>query len=203
MPFEWASFGSAIIGAFVGGLITGYFALRATKKAHNNQLELMNQNEEKLIRGLLQAIHDEVETVLERYQDTMGARLESLEDGKPLLGYYPLVSDFFTVYNGNSSLIGRISDNDLRKQIIKTYTLAKGMVDSFRMNNNLNQQLEYWYQVSQESGDKVHQQKVDALLRALTDYAKALKTNHQRIKMEAAQLLRSLRKQGVLSEKQS
>jgi len=121
-------------GAIIGGLITGYFALKTTKKAHENQLEQVTQNEKKLIQGLLQAIHDEVETVFERYQENMGAKLESLKDGEALLLYYPLVSDFFTVYNGNSFLLGRIPDNDLRKQIIKTYTLAKGMVDSYRLN---------------------------------------------------------------------
>jgi hypothetical protein len=122
MPFDWSVFGSAITGAISGGLITGYFALKTTKKAHDNQMQQATQNEKKLIQGLLQAIHDEVETVFERYQESMGAKLESLKDGEALLLYYPLVSDFFTVYNGNSFLIGRIPDNDLRKQIIKTYT---------------------------------------------------------------------------------
>lgn len=201
MSFDWSIFGSAITGAIIGGLLTGYFALKTTKKAHENQLEQVNQNEKKLIQGLLQAIHDEVETVFERYQENMGAKLESLKDGEALLLYYPLVSDFFTVYNGNSFLLGRIPDNDLRKQIIKTYTLAKGMVDSYRLNNDLNQKFEHWHQVFQESKNEIHQQKAAAQFGALVEYAKTLKTNHQEVKTEIAQLLRSLRKYGVLSEK--
>jgi len=201
MVFDWSAFGSAITGAIIGGLITGYFALRSTEKSHDNQLKQATQNEEKLIKGVLQAIHDEIETVFERYQETMGARLESLKDGEALLVYYPLVSDFFTVYNGNSFLIGRIPDNDLRQQIIKTYTLAKGMVDSFRMNNDLNQKFEYWHQVFQESKIEIHQQKAAAHLAVLIEYAKTLKTSHQQVKSETAQLLRLLRKHGVLSEK--
>lgn len=203
MSFDWSVFGSAITGAVLGGLITGYFALKSTKKAHDNQLKQATKNEEKLIQGLLQAIHDEIETVFERYQETMGAKLESLKDGEALLLYYPLVSDFFTVYNGNSFLIGRIPDNDLRKQIIKTYTLGKGMVDSFRMNNDLNQKFEHWHQVFQESKSEIHQQKAAALRGALVEYAKTLKTTHQQMKSETALLLRSLRKHGVLSEKKS
>ena len=39
MSFDWSSFGSAIIGAITGGLITGYFALRSTKDAHDNQMK--------------------------------------------------------------------------------------------------------------------------------------------------------------------
>jgi hypothetical protein len=203
MTFDWSVFGSAITGAVIGGVITGYFALKSTNNAHKNLLKQASLNEEKLIQGLLQAIHDEIETVFERYQETMGARLEALKDGEALLLYYPLVSDFFTVYNGNSFLIGRIPDNDLRKQIIKTYTLGKGMVDSFRMNNDMNQKFEYWHQVFQESKNEIHQQKAAAQLHALIEYAKQLKTRHQQVKEETTQLLRSLRKHGVLSEKRS
>ncbi len=201
MSFDWSTFGAGITGAVLGGIITGYFALRSVDKNYKNQLRQARENEEKLIKGLLQAIHDETETVFDRYQETMGARLESLKDAEPLLVYYPLVSDFFTVYNGNSFLIGRIPDNDLRKQIIKTYTLAKGMIDSYRMNNDLNQKFEYWHQLFQESTNVVHQQKAAALYNALVEYAKNLKLGHLQIKLETAQLLRALRKQGVLSEK--
>lgn len=203
MPFDWSAFGSAITGAIIGGVITGFFALKSTKNAHSNQLEQAAQSEAKLIQGVLQAIHDEIETVFERYQETMGARLESLKDGEALLVYYPLVSDFFSVYNGNSFLIGRIQDNDLRKQIITTYTLAKGLVDSFRMNNDLNQKFEYWHQIFQETNSEVHQQKAAAHFCSLVEYAKSLKNSHHQMKSETAQLLRSLRKHGVLTEKRS
>jgi hypothetical protein len=203
MALDWISFGSAITGAVVGGLMSGYFALRGAEKNYRNQLKQNKENEEKLIQGLLQAIHDEIETVFDRYQETMGSRIESLKDGEPLLVYYPLVSDFFTIYNGNSFLIGRIPDNDLRKQIVKTYTFAKGMIDSYRMNNEMVQKFEYWHQIFQESKNEVHQQNATAHYRALVEYAKSLKLSHKQAKSEGATLIRSLRKQGVLSEKRS
>lgn len=200
MNFDWASFGSAITGAIVGGLITGYFALETTKRSFKNQRTHADENEAKLIRGLLQAIHDEVETVYDRYQETMGSRLESLGDGGALALYYPLVSDFFSVYNGNSFLIGRIPDNDLRKQIIKTYTLSKGMVDSFRLNNDLVQKFEHSNKVFEETQQEVHKQHAIAHYNALVEYAKTLKQGHAALKQEVSNLLRVLRKHGVLSE---
>lgn len=103
----------------------------------------------------------------------MGARLESLPENNALIWYYPLVSDFFTIYNSNGFLIGKIPSNNLRKQIIKTYTLSKGMADSYRMNNDLV---------------------------AKFDYAKTLKESHKTLKTEIASLLRELRKNGVLNE---
>jgi len=200
MSIDWATFGSTIIAAVIGGCIAGYFAMRSTDKAFENQKKQAQQNEDKLIKGVMQAIHDETETVFERYQETMGAKLESLPEGQPLLVYYPLVSDFFTVYNSNAFLLGRIPDNDLRKQIIKTYTLGKGIIDSFRMNNDMLQKFDYWNQVFQESKNATHQQKAAALFHSLVLYAKDMKTTHQQVKSEISQLLRTLRKQGVLSE---
>jgi len=200
VSFDWSAFGSAITGAIVGGLITGFFALRSTQRSHENQLAQSDVNEAKTIKGLLQAIHDELETIYERYQETMGSRIESLEDGKALNFYYPLVSDFFSVYNGNSFLIGRIPDNDLRKQIVKTYTLAKGMVDSFRLNNDLVNKFEHSNKVYDETQLETHKNHARAHYAALIEYANTLKQSHASLKHEIQSLLRSLRKHGVLSE---
>jgi len=201
MSFDWVTFGSAITGAMVGGLIAGFFALRAADKAFEHQQIHADENEEKLIRGLLQAIHDEIETIWDRYQDTMGSQLDVLKNDEPLNFYYPLVSDFFTVYNGNSFIIGRIPDNDLRKQIIKTYTLAKGMVDSFRLNNDLVGKFEAANKIYQETEEEIHKQHASAHYRGLIIYANTLKHSHQSLKQEVSLLLRTLRKHGVLSEK--
>lgn len=133
----------------------------------------------------------------------MGSRLESLVDGAALNFYYPVFSDFFTVYNGNSFLIGRIPDNDLRKQIIKTYTLSKGMVDSFRLNNDLVQKFEHSNMVFFETKQQIHQQQATAHYQALVGYAKTLKQQHYMLKQEIQNLLRELRKHGVLSEANS
>lgn len=198
---DWNTFGSAISGAIIGGLIAGFFALRSTQKSFDNQRKHADENEEKLIKGVLQSIHDEIETIIDRYQETMGSRIESLGKGEALSFYYPLVSDFFTVYNGNSFLIGRIPDNDLRKQIIKTYTLAKGIVDSFRMNNDLVSKWEFSEKLYAETKSDVHKEQAIAHYASLIDYAETLKESHKSLKEEVATLLRELRKNGVLNER--
>ena len=197
---DWSSFGSAISGAVIGGVIAGFFVLRATQKSFDNQRIHSDENEEKLIAGVLQSIHDEIDTVFERYQETMGAKIESLERGQALLYYYPLVSDFFTIYNGNSFLIGRIQNNDLRRQIIRTYTLAKGIVDSYRMNNDLVSKWEFSDNLFAESKNEVHKQQTIAHFQGLVSYAVILKQAHTQLKFEVNNLLRELRKNGVLNE---
>lgn len=188
------------IGAIIGGLIAGYFALRATKKSHENQQALSAQNDDLAMAGYLQAVHDEIETVFDRYQESMGVKLEALGDGEALAYYYPLVSDFFTVYSGNSNLIGRVKSNDLRKQIIVTYTLARGIIDSYRLNNDLVSKWEFSEKLFSELQLEVHKDQAIAHYASLIDYAKELKNLHALLKSEVLGLLRQLRKSGVLNE---
>lgn len=194
------AFWSAISGAIVGGVLTGLFTILATNKTYEHQKKHSRETEEQLIKGLLQSIHDEIETVFDRYQETMGTRVELLRDGEALLFYYPLVSDFFSVYNGNAFLIGRIPNNDLRKRIIQTYTLSKGMIDSFRLNNDLVGRFEFATKLFQESNSEVHKQQADAHHLTLIEYARTLKDHHIALKAEITNLLRELRKNGVLNE---
>lgn len=188
------------VAAVIGGLIAGFFSILATIMAFKNQRTQVDEGEKVIINSLLQAIHDEIETVYERYQETMGARLESLAENEALNFYYPLVSDFFSVYNGNTFLIGRIKNNDLRKQIIKTYTLSKGMADSFRLNNELVHKFEYANKLFEETNQEVHKKHAIAHYSSLISYASTLKQSHTHLKLEISDLLRTLRKNGVLSE---
>jgi hypothetical protein len=200
ITMDWNIFGSAISGAIIGGIIAGYFALRATEKSFANQKIQSDDKEKKLIKSVLQAIHDEIETIYDRYQEAMGAHVESLGKNEALNMYYPLVSDFFTIYNTNSLLLGRIPNNDLRKQIIKTYTLAKGIVDSFRLNNDFVAKHEYAHKLYNETRLDVHNHQATAHYQALIDYAAVIKEMHCTLKIEVNILLRQLRKEGVLSE---
>lgn len=201
MAFDWLTAFAAIGGSVTGGIITGVYSLKTTDRSFYNQRRHTEELEERTISGLLQAIHDEIETVMDRYEEEMGAQVDTLKDGEPLDVIYPLVSDFFTVYNSNGFLIGRIYDNDLRKQIIKTYTLAKGIVDSFRMNNDLVGRFEHAKKIYQETRQEIHLQQANAYQEDLIEYAKNLKKSHKELKTEVNNLLRMLRKNGVLSEK--
>ncbi|MGW8168485.1 MAG: hypothetical protein ACWGHH_00515 [Sulfurovaceae bacterium] len=183
-----------ICGAIVGSIVGGLFTLRAVEKSFEKQQIQAKGDEKKIIQSLFQAIHDEIESVYDRYQETMGTELENLVEGQALNFYYPIISDYFSVYNGNTFLIGRITDNDLRKHIISTYTHLKGMVDSFRLNNDLVQKFEHSNNIFSETQQEVHKQHSVAYLNSLSDYAKILKTGHYELKQEIENLLISLKK---------
>ena len=197
---NWDSLFSGLIGAVVGGILTGGFSIFAVNKNETFTRNAKTEQDKKTLKGLLQALHDELESVNERYQETMGAHIEALPDDQPLLMYYPLINDFFTVYNANAHLIGTIDNNDLRKSIVRTYVLAKGLVDSFRMNNDLVAKFEHWHVRSAETDNVLHKNNAQAQYTALVLYAKLIKKSHEEVKKSLADLMRMLRKQGILNE---
>lgn len=106
---------------------------------------------------------------------------------------------YFTIYNANAFFIGKIKDHDLRKKIVATYSKARGLIDSFRMNNELVQKYEYAFVLAQESQTPIHQTTAQARYQSLIQYSEALKIRHAELKSIVSELLRHLRKEGVLS----
>ncbi len=196
-------FWSAIVGAIIGGGIAGYFSLRAVKEAHKNDLDLQGKNKEQTVKAFYKAIFDEIDTLWSHYTVDIGSKIEALQTGQPFLWSFLVIQDYFTVYNSNASLLGQINDDDLRRAIVVTYTKAKGLVDSFRFNNDLIQKLDSWEGVYKPNPDltvHINQQK-ERYLRGLVQYAVMLKKSHTEVQKEVENLRRLLLKQGVLSGK--
>jgi hypothetical protein len=192
---------NTLISSAVGALIGSALTLLATYKAHKWQAAELREKDERIIKAVLQAIHDEVETLWDNYMDTAGSHIEALPDNQPLNMYWPLTQDYFTVYNMNAFQIGRIEDPDLRKLIVSTYTKARALIDSYRMNNDIVQKHEYAYWIWQETKSQVHGERATALLHNLVQYASGLKKRHADIKAQVQLLLRELRKEGVLNKR--
>lgn len=119
--WDWGMFVSSAVGTLIGGVLT----LIATYVAHRLQSATQKQNDADQLKGLLQAIHDEVETLWDGYVRSAGAQIEALGDVQPMLMYWPITQDYFTIYNTNAFCIGRIKDHDLRKAIVLTYARAR------------------------------------------------------------------------------
>lgn len=188
----WSAFGSAVIG----GVLAGAGSWIATQQAHKNNLKKQKTDQERTQKALLQAIHDELETLWQVYQDGMGRDLVALDDNKALLMYYPLTQEYITVYRGNSSLIGSIDDPNLRKAIVATYIKVNGLIDSFKMNNGFVQEYEHWDWVYNETKKPTHESRKNAELASLAKYAGKLKKAHNDLENRIQELLSMLRKQG-------
>jgi hypothetical protein len=155
-----------------------------------------------IIQGVLQGLHDEIETLWEIYSERVGHHIETLQEGQGFECYWVVMQDYFTVYTSNSHLIGQITDVDLRKEIVATYITAKSLVDTFKMNNELVNQLEHATLLANETQNEKHQQEVVLRHQQVASYASNLKQIHTDLKTRVSSLLRNLRKQGVLNEGQ-
>ena len=176
--------GIGIIAAIGGALIGGLISARATKKSvqqiFKNDLKKRDIEKQENLQGLYRAIRSELNTLWLRYEEA-GKKIEDLKNGQPLLVYYPLTQDYFTVYQSNAHLIGEIPNDDLRGIIILSYSAAKGIVDSYRYNNHIVGQHEHWDWVAAETKNPLHATRAKAFLDSCVEYATVLKKSHYEI----------------------
>lgn len=183
---------NSVVSALVGGAIAGFFSLRAVDRSAKKDSEMRKKEEESLLNAFLLSIRDEVDTLWDRYMWGIGEELEKLPENQAFLWYYPITQSYFSVYDNNSSLIGKIKDNNLRKLIIITYTQAKGLIDSYRFNNEMVKAYEDFSLAHRQTNDPTFEEKVKAELAALIRYAEAIKKQHNEIKENIAELLKRL-----------
>ena len=200
VPSEMPDYVATLLAVLVGGLIAGFFSMWATKQAHDHALKRQARQEESAVKALLQALHDEIETLWDRYMNGVGVLLEALKDGQAFHYYYVAHQDYFTVYRENSTLLGKIKDADLRKALVKTYTQAKGLLDSYALHNHFLQEFERWTFLYQETKVQAHQQAANAQMQVLLGMVPKLKQSHAELKASVEDILRRLRKTGVLHD---
>ena len=77
-------FGTLIYSA-AGALIGSSLTLLATYVAHRLQMATQKKNDADQLKGLLQAIHDEVEALWDGYVRSAGAQIEASGDAHPIV----------------------------------------------------------------------------------------------------------------------
>jgi len=181
----------ALVSAIIGGAIAGYYTLKATDKAIRDQNEKENRSDEKEVQNLLDALGVEIKTLWDFHMKRVGQMVEELPDGKPLAFYYPLTQDYFTIYNSNANLIGRIKDCDVSEAIVVCYNKCKKVVDGFKYNNELYR--EYRAFAIEEEVTPSVQAHLKAAREALVAYALVVKEDHFELKGYVERLLAMLR----------
>lgn len=177
-----------MVGAFIGGFFTLAGALVANFLENRSDIEKENRS----LKGVLQAFHTELKTLWERYSVTVGSKLEGLQDRDPLLLYWPITQDYFTIYSSNAGRIGEIEDPELRSLIVAAYTKGRGLIDSFRMNNELNSRYEHFTALANSTRSKIDIANQNAYLEALRTYSSTLKEQHKELKLIIYEILQQL-----------
>lgn len=197
---SWETLLETAVATAVGAVVGSSFTLLGVLWSHRlSQAKALSELESQN-HSMLQAFHDEIETLWENYMDTMGSCADSTPDGVAIEYYWPITQDYFTVYNQNASRLGLIKDHDLRKLVVATYASSKGLVDTYKLNNELLHRSEQAEWLAIQTKDPVDQQRAVAQKRVLTEYAAQVKKGHNSVKQKVQNLLRELRKSGVLSK---
>ncbi len=170
------SFG--FISALIGAVVGGYFTLKATDKAIREENAKEDRQEEKEVQNLLDALGVEINALWSFHMRRIGEVVEQLAENTPLMIYYPLSQDYFTIYNTNAAAIGRIKEAPIRESIVVTYNKCKKVVDGFKYNNELIKDFK------QSAAPEVKQD--------LITYAYLIKSDHFELKGYIEQLLRLL-----------
>jgi hypothetical protein len=90
---------------------------------------------------------------------------------------YAVGFDYFTIFHSNAFLIGRIDNVELRRLMVQTYTHAKGLIDSYRLNNSMLEKHAQTAAVAQ-IGIRSSVAQAGAQLQTLAQYADLLKSSH-------------------------
>ncbi len=124
----------SLISGFVGAIIASIVTYRATKQAHENNIELEKLKEKETEKAVVLSIVEELNVLNEIYSDQMNDYFKQLElDIDYLNSYYIVTQDFFTVFTNNSDKIGSISNKELRNLIVKIYVYFKRLLEDFNL----------------------------------------------------------------------
>jgi hypothetical protein len=179
----------AVIPGLIAGLITGGCMWIALLIQHKHERDMQAHKEEVEINAFIHAVMAEVEMLWESYYEGAGKRLEALEKGKAFMYFYPISQDYFTIYNGNSFLIGKIGHARLRRVIVETYTKARGLIDGFRLNNDMVQKWNHLDLMRQDSQNPMLIHMMWMQEQSLVHHAIKLREIHQQTKESLDHLL--------------
>jgi hypothetical protein len=131
------------IGALVGAWIGGRYSRQATKDLLDGEREKRKADQKEQVQALLCALLEEIKSVWSNYMETSGKMIEGIPTGQSVRIYIPIIADYFPIYHGSVQMLGLIEDKHLLTQIISGYNVAKGLVDTLRLNNEFNGQRDH------------------------------------------------------------
>ena len=180
---NWNPLTSTLLGA----LIT-YSAILLTQTI---ELWKRDRAQKKLIQALLQALREEVESLLEMVRMNAPS-IEDMPDGEPYERLFATKQDYFTVYHANAALVMQINEAELRRSIFKTYLRAKGLLDTISMNRLYLERYHYLQSTFLKTRDPSAQSAFEHYRQMLIQIAAQLRRADEEFRNHATDLLQLL-----------
>ena len=182
---------SNLMASVVVGLITllgVYLTLRGQRQCDKDR-------QEEIIQGVLQALYEELKEVWERLDEVAVDYWKKYEEEKgnkkrSIFSCHLTVSqDYLTIYRSNANLIGQIKRSELRRKIVRVYTLLQALVEGYRINTEFLDKCEeadIRWQAAEAKGDeaevKANKVLYERFYSKLEKYAPQLQKEHKYLK---------------------
>jgi hypothetical protein len=175
----------------VGILVTAGVAWWTLKSTFAYERKKRHEEDAQKINSFLGALTTEINTLWPIYMKQYGGILETLEKGD-LPGQFPVAERYFIVYESNAHLIGHVPDSELRDQIVRTYIVGTGMLDTIRLYNELAAKAEEDRGVYPTGSNEAR--RATRQFEAARAYAMAMRDQHYLLKEEVGKLQNHLKR---------
>lgn len=187
---------SGLLGALIGGLFTLWGTLidgRRQERASENDAKYKQ-------KSVLIGIKAEIETLLEIYKARIYESLEEYEGGKPFENIFPLTQSYFSFYENNSFALTSINEGTM-KSIVICYGSARSLVDTFKMNNQVLEDLSRFQTIYHDTQKEIHRFNLEQTYHIATMYGEGLKQIHSEVMLRITLCLESISNNLVELEK--
>jgi hypothetical protein len=131
----------AALVAVTGALLAARSAYRNASKIQFEEAERYRLQEraaerERII-GILHAIREELVQLWLMMAEDIARPIETLDPKKKLLPYWPCYQSYFSIFDANAAEIGLIESESLRTSLVRTFMLAKRLIDQYQNYNRI------------------------------------------------------------------
>lgn len=140
----WFPFITSLFGTIVGGLISLISTWIITSRTHKHNFEILDKKQNMEADAITKALVTELYALKQIFEHEF---IPKICNDETYLNYeYPLGTDYFSIFNSNTSNIGKIKNDELRTCIINLYVMAKFFLDSIVTNNKALADYEKYYE---------------------------------------------------------
>ena len=127
---------ASLLSAWIGGRIAGKYALKAQRQAALDQRERDRETEREALCGTLRAIQAELKSLKSDNLEPFKKRLTARPLGA--FGTKTAHENYFSVFESNAALLGKIEEAELITRIVSVYGQAKGFIDNINCKRPAN-----------------------------------------------------------------
>ena len=141
-PSAWLQASSMLLAAIlaiVGSRLAAGSAYRRANKLRWEEADFHRLRERvaerERINGVLHALRQELIQLWFMLAGDIAKSIEAVEPVRKVLPYWPCNQSYFSIFDGNAAAIGLVENEQLRASLVRTFMLAKRLVDQYQRYN--------------------------------------------------------------------